>query len=179
MQRCGVIPYNFNNQELLNFIIEKIKHEFQLDIQIIDHTFNNKILYNRERNQYFSTGILEEVLTYYANDYEKLIVLTEYDLYVPVLTFLFGEAQLNGKAACISIHRLYQEFYGLPDNDNLLFERTIKEVFHELGHTYNLRHCKLWDCVMHSSSNVDEIDIKTAQFCRECKNIIKNNISNP
>jgi archaemetzincin len=95
-------------------------------------------------------------------------MITDFDLYVPVLTFVFGEAQLNGKAAIVSAHRLYPEFYGLPPNEDLFLARLIKEMNHELGHTYGLRHCLNFECVMHSSSNVDEIDIKGEALCKKC-----------
>ena len=36
------------------------------------------------------------------------------DLYIPILTFVFGEAQIGGASAIVSYHRLRQEFYGLP-----------------------------------------------------------------
>ena len=66
------------------------------------------------------------------------------DLYVPVLTFVFGEAQLEGNCAVVSTARLHEEFYGMPASDDLLGERLLKEAVHELGHTFGLRHCADW-----------------------------------
>ena len=64
-----------------------------------------------------------------------MLALTELDLYIPVLTYVFGEAQLAGDSALVSAHRLRQEFYGMPANRRLLDERLLKESLHELGHT--------------------------------------------
>ena len=74
------------------------------------------------------------------------------DLYIPVLTFVFGEAQLSDGGAVVSAHRLRQEFYGMPTDPELLHERLLKESLHELGHTYGLRHCPDYTCVMSSSN---------------------------
>jgi archaemetzincin len=119
--------------------------------------------------------LIEYSLSKY-NHYQKILTLTDFDLFVPVLTFVFGEAQLNGKAAIVSAHRLYPEFYGLPPNDEIFISRLIKEINHELGHTYGLRHCLDFECVMHASSNVDEIDIKSENFCPDCHTKIINSI---
>lgn len=90
------------------------------------------------------------------------------DLYIPVLTFVFGEAQLTNGGAVVSTHRLRQEFYGLPADSDLLHDRLLKESLHELGHTYGLRHCPDYTCVMSSSNGVERVDLKSADFCPLC-----------
>jgi archaemetzincin len=106
----------------------------------------------------------------------KILMLTELDIYVPVLTFLFGEAQLNGKISIVSVCRLHEEFYSGITNNELLFERTEKEVLHELGHNYGLIHCRDWDCVMHSSNSVEEVDIKGHTYCNNCRTLLGKNL---
>ena len=90
-------------------------------------------------------------------------------MYIPVLTFVFGEARLNGRCAVVSSYRLDNKFYGLPDNPALLQERLLKEAIHELGHTYGLLHCHNPECVMKSSTYVEEIDFKSSRFCDKCR----------
>ena len=90
------------------------------------------------------------------------------DLFIPVLTYVFGEAQLAGRAAVVSTHRLDCQLYGLPANRKLLLQRLRKEAIHELGHTYNLLHCHQHPCVMMSSTYVEGIDLKSDRFCDRC-----------
>jgi archaemetzincin len=99
----------------------------------------------------------------------KILGVTELDLFIPIFTFLFGEAQLNGIGALVSTHRLHNQFYGIPENKKLLRSRLLKEAIHELGHTFGLIHCFTLKCVMKSSTYVEEIDQKSINFCRVCE----------
>jgi archaemetzincin len=69
----------------------------------------------------------------------------------------------------VSLQRLDERFYGLPARQELLRERLVKEAVHELGHTFGLRHCDDWRCVMTSSHAVDRLDVKGIEFCRVCR----------
>lgn len=167
MDQAALLLINFNAPSLYGKIIDNLKRHFNLNPEIIIPNIDLTKYYSEERDQYYSTKLIEYALSNFSY-FKKILMITDFDLYVPVLTFVFGEAQLNGKAAIVSAHRLYPEFYGLPPNEDLFLSRLIKEINHELGHTYGLRHCLNFECVMHSSSNVDEIDIKTEDFCSKC-----------
>jgi len=105
----------------------------------------------------------------------RILGVTAWDLYVPVLTFVFGEAQLDGNCAVVSTARLGEEFYGLPPRADVLRDRLLKEAVHELGHTFGLRHCNDWRCVMSSSHGVERLDVKSADFCPACKKPVHSN----
>lgn len=125
------------------------------------------------RKQYHSTALLQKLLEQNGEGDSKLLGVTPYDLFVPVLTFVFGQAQLLNRAAVFSTFRLHNEFYGLPLARDLLAERSLKEALHELGHTFGLRHCTGMPCVMSSSTYVEEIDIKPADFCLHCRALMQ------
>ncbi len=121
-----------------------------------------------ERGQYHSTRILELLARGETGEEgSRTLGVVGEDLFVPILTFVFGEALLGGPAAVFSPVRLSPTFYGLPRNKDLLLERSLKEALHELGHTFGLYHCPR-DCVMRASANADEVDLKPARFCEAC-----------
>jgi archaemetzincin len=163
-----IAPVKFYSNLLLqNFVIELSKR-FSSGIHLIDLNINLDDFFSIDRRQYFSTQIIAEAIKLTDEFSGKIILLTDVDIFVPALTFVFGEAQLDGKHSVLSVCRLHEEFYSGISNENLLLERMIKEALHELGHNYGLRHCIDWDCVMHSSHGIEEVDIKGNTFCRKC-----------
>lgn len=163
-----IAPLKFYSALLLQNLVTELSKRFSSEIHVIDLKVNLDNFFSIEREQYYSTQIIAEAM-HLTDEYKgKIILLTDVDIFVPVLTFIFGEAQLNGKHAILSVCRLHEEFYSGISNKNLLLERTIKEVLHELGHCYGLRHCIDWDCVMHSSPGIEGVDIKGNAFCHKC-----------
>lgn len=124
--------------------------------------------YDSYRSQYHSTAVLARLAQDCHPDSRILLGVTGADLFVPVLTFVFGEAQYPGCAAVVSTYRLQEEFYGMPPDPGRLDERILKEALHELGHTQGLRHCDDWQCVMVSSHSVEKLDLKRSGFCPGC-----------
>ena len=119
------------------------------------------------RNQYHSTLILEKLELMAPPGTIKLVAITDVDLYIPILTYVYGEAQLGGTACIISTHRLADGIS--PINTPETFHcRLAKEAVHELGHTFKLRHCPDHSCIMHYSRTVTDVDRKTDQLCRYC-----------
>jgi len=132
------------------------------------------IAYNAERNQYHSTKILEMLEENAPTDCIKIIAVTNEDLFIPILTHVYGEAQLGGKACIISIARLIQ---GLEvEIVSTGCKRIVKEAIHELGHTFDLRHCKDEMCIMHYCRKIEDVDRKSSQFCRYCNIFLADNI---
>lgn len=168
-----IAPVKFHNLPLLQNLVVELSKRFSSNIHVIDLKLNIDNFFSFERKQYFSTQIIAEAIRLTNEFNGKIVMLTDVDIFVPALTFIFGEAQLNGKHSILSVCRLYEEFYSNGSNKNLLLERTIKEVLHELGHCYGLRHCLDWDCVMHSSPGIEEVDIKGISYCRNCVSSIE------
>ncbi|MCC6526393.1 MAG: hypothetical protein IT373_27345 [Polyangiaceae bacterium] len=97
-----------------------------------------------------------------------VLAVTSEDLYLPVFTYVIGEACLGGRAAVVSTHRLHEERYGMAPNVERLRARVVKEAIHEIGHCHGLVHCPSGACVMHSSSSVEDVDNKGHELCPEC-----------
>ncbi len=158
--------------ELLGGLAVRLAETFRMTCRVRPERIETDFAHHRERNQYYSTALLQAMHPL-VEGCARLLAVTSLDLYVPVLTFVFGEAELGGSRALVSLHRLRQEFYGLPANRELLHERLVKESVHELGHTFGLRHCDDWRCVMTSSHAVERLDVKGAQFCAACRRVVE------
>ena len=124
--------------------------------------------FDPRRRQYSSVAILRALVAHGAAADGKVLGISERDLFIPMLTFIFGQAQMDGQYAVVSAARLRQEFYGLPAAETLLEQRLIKEACHELGHTFALAHCANASCPMSLSTTIQNVDLKSTQYCDAC-----------
>ncbi len=168
MNLLHVVPIAFYDTTVLETLRSDIEHVLQRKTIISDFKIDEKKAFDVSRLQYHSSLLLTSLLSVAPNDNSKLIGVTSYDLFVPVLTFVFGQAQLGNRAALFSTFRLHNEFYGLPPSKEIFQQRALKESLHELGHTFNLKHCFNVSCVMNASTYVEDIDVKPSRYCEQC-----------
>ena len=154
--------------ELLSGLAAAIPRVFPAECEVLQTTLNPEPAFHGERLQYHSSELLRLMQQLIRPGCWRLLGITAVDLYIPILTFVFGEAQMGGPCAIASYHRLRQESYGLPPNRELLRERLLKEALHELGHTVALTHCDDYQCVMAAAHAVEGIDLKLNTLCPDC-----------
>lgn len=145
-----------------------IEQVFAMPAVVSRISLNIEAAYDGIRGQYSSSLLFGQLSAARLIADTKHVLLVDVDLFVPVLTFVYGEAQFGGDSAIVSAHRLRNEYYGLEPNDELCVDRLQKEMIHELGHTFGLYHCHQFECVMRASTYVEEIDLKRAQPCPDC-----------
>lgn len=125
------------------------------------------------RGQYSSVEVMRAFAAAAPAGNQKVVGITNQDLFIPVLTFVFGQAQLKGRLALVSLARLRQDFYSLPPDHSVLVARAVKEVAHELGHTLGLAHCPDRQCAMSVSTDVLQVDSKRAGYCATCAAMLR------
>src|SRR6185503_9786441 len=119
---------------LLEGLAAALARVFRTPCRIQPDLFDVSFAWDAGRGQYYSTAILQR-LERQSDPDARVLGVGLCDLYVPVLTFVFGEAQLEGNCATVSLARLRDEAYGMPAREDLLRDRLLKESVHELGHT--------------------------------------------
>ena len=169
MSLVHLVPICLPSQPpLLDYISAQIGRAFAATVTVHSHRFDPELAFDRSRGQYNSTELLAQLLEETAESEDGVLGIAGVDLFIPILTYVFGEAQLQGRAAVVSTYRLDPTRYGLAANQRLLLDRLAKEAIHELGHNRGLVHCNQATCVMRSSTYVEDIDLKSAQFCSAC-----------
>jgi archaemetzincin len=161
--------------ELLDPISHEIGRIFGYPTDIVPILDDVEFALNADRNQYHSTPILESLAIEAPPHAFKILAITDLDLFIPILTHVYGEAQLGGKASIISTFRLRDGLSPL-NLEKTFLTRVIKEAIHELGHTFKLQHCKDHACIMHYCRNERDVDRKSDQLCRYCKILLQDEI---
>ncbi len=168
MKVLHVLPMGQVDPWLLDWLCKELGELFRIRCELVSPGEDIQFAYHPERDQFHSSETLEHIQRFVRPNTWRLLAVTAEDLYIPILTFVFGEAQMGGPCSVVSYHRLRQEFYGLPPDYELLSKRLLTEAVHELGHTMDLTHCHDYRCVMASSHAVEWIDIKDNGFCPNC-----------
>ncbi len=158
---------------ILEGLQESIGKTLEKEVSMGQPLVSPEFAYDGRRKQYFSSAILLKLREVERETGDRVLGVVDFDLYVPSLNFVFGEADLENRVAIISLCRLKQEFYGLPEDRDRLRERVLKEGVHELGHIYGLGHCSNPLCVMHFSNSLLDTDIKKASLCPQCEKRFK------
>ena len=130
--------------------------------------------YNPSRRQYDANKLIQSLSELATDDTVKVMGILRVDLYVPILTYIFGQAELGGSTGVSSLYRLRNELYGLEIDNMLLVERFRKVVIHETGHLFGLIHCHTPGCLMRSSTYVEDLDQKELRFCHSCSEKLSN-----
>ena len=178
MALIRIIPVHASLTDFLPAVAIEIAKQLDIPTRIENAEFDPSFSYNPARSQYHSSQLLLALKQMVKNSDEKILAVTDLDLFIPILTFVFGEAQLSGSASVVSTFRLRPEFYGLRQDNILVIERLQKEAIHELGHTFGLLHCPNFQCVLNASTYVEEIDLKAKSLCRNCREILRKTLSN-
>ena len=167
MKLIRIVAIGHPDAGLLDAAAVALTREFGAPCRVAPSAIDPGFALHPERNQYHSTMLLE-ALAKLGGD-ELTVGIAGVDLYIPILTFVFGEAKMNAGRALVSYHRLLQEFYGMPRDNALAAARMAKEAVHEAGHALGLTHCDDYQCVMAASHAVEWLDLKGTAFCADCR----------
>jgi len=174
-----LLIYHGNFDEgFLEEIAKEVAHEFHCAVNIETSHIDLNTFYDAERRQYDANSLVKMIDSMFPFQYLKKIGLFRVDLFIPILTYIFGQAILKGNTGVASLYRLRNEQYGMEKDEALLLERFKKVIIHELGHTFGLIHCHVPDCVMRSTTYVEEIDQKKQQFCKKCREELEQAMNN-
>lgn len=179
MKYLQLLPIGMIDGRLLEELGPALARRFRMPCELLPDALDPEFAFHAERQQYHSSEILARMQSFVEPDTWRLLGVTNSDLYIPILTFVFGEAQMGGPCAVVSSHRLLQEFYGLQGDRGLLRERLLKEAVHEIGHTLHLTHCDDYRCVMAASHAVEWIDLKDSSLCPQCMTRVVNAAVSP
>lgn len=175
MRGIELVPLGRVDMRAVDFLSLVLPDTFRVPCSVRKLAIDIEPAFDPKRRQYHSTKLIVRLLDFARRDY-KMLGVTDVDLHIPILTFVFGEAQLGRYCAVVSTSRLHQGFYGFEEDEVLFLERLEKEAIHELGHTLGLIHCQDYACVMHYANAIEDIDLKANTFCHACISTVQQNL---
>ncbi|MBI5869080.1 MAG: archaemetzincin family Zn-dependent metalloprotease [candidate division Zixibacteria bacterium] len=164
-----VIPLGDLDFYQVNKLAANLSVVFSAGVDILQGVDLPEEAENEQRSQYYSTVILTKLELMRQGESERLLGITEEDLYIPTVPFVYGEADPAAGCAVISFYRMRQEFYGESEDDQQIFSRALKEAITQVGRLYQLGHCSNPRCVMYHSKSMVDIDTKADKFCDNCR----------
>lgn len=157
-----IICFDNFSERFISFMKQKVESNFKEECIFEIRKNGLNFAYDKIRKQYFADPVLL-YLKLSNIEGEKIIGVTDKDIFTFGFNFIFGKAELNGKFGIVSTFRL------ASSREKKFFERVAKEINHELGHTFGLVHCENNKCVMNFSNTVEDTDIKNYFFCSICR----------
>ena len=170
MKLLQLLPIGDFDGRLLVELAPAMANLFRVPTEVLKVRLDPEFAYHPERQQYHSSEILQAMQRYVGPDSWRVLGVTGVDLYIPILTFVFGEAQMGGPCGLVSAHRLAAGIlWTTAQTREIAQQRLLKESVHELGHTLDLTHCDDYQCAMAPSHAVEWIDLKDSALCEACQ----------
>jgi archaemetzincin len=156
-----VVPLGPIDALMLSIVAAHIQSLMGLPTDIVAERPKPDYAFLETRGQYDATKIIAQLFKETEGAYFKLGFIAS-DLCIPILTYVYGESQLGGRVAVVSIDRL-------RDRDRqVTYERAAKISLHEVGHLLGLEHCLSAGCLMRFSKQVDQLDELPLHVCPAC-----------
>ena len=169
-RRVGVVPLGSVPTMAVEVIGAHISGYMKLEPRVLPDLDAPEYAFDPRRNQYDAAAVIRRL----ESEAEaiggcwKLLAVVDADLFVPIFTYVFGEARQGGTCAVVSLFRLRKHTDGSTPPPSVILERAAKVALHELGHLMNVFHCDDPHCLMHFTGGVADLDVTPLFFCRYC-----------
>jgi len=165
----AVIPLGRVQEDVLRVVSDSMQGVLRLPVDILEQAELPEKAFIATRNQYDAMALIKHLDVEYGDRGLKVLGVTAKDITNPILTYVFGEAYMDGRSAVMSYRRLSLGPTGEPVSREQLLERVVKVSIHEIGHTFNIPHCHEGRCVMKASNTLGELDEKLNYMCSYCE----------
>ncbi len=175
MGQISIVPINAIESSSLERLALCLEERFLFSCRVESPVAIARTSLNSVRKQMFLNTLVSRITATSSPEGAIRLAITDFDLYKTSHQFIFGEGNEEQRIAVVSLHRLRSDFYGERADANLLFQRTLKEAVHDLGHTLGLKHCFNARCAMYFSNSIYDTDNKLSHFCENCEKRVRAN----
>jgi len=160
-------------QAVLRVIAANIQAVLEIPVDVLPEMAIPEEAFQRHRDQYDAGLILKYLAGFSFPHHARVLAVTDVDLCTPILTFVFGEAELGISLAIISDFRLKHMEAGIVAAEGVYYERLAKVALHEIAHTFSLYHCETPKCLMQYSRGLRHLDELDIFLCERCSFMLR------
>jgi archaemetzincin len=164
-----IVPLGDVDYFQINKLSTTLSSRFGHSVDILQGIKIPNEAYDLIKGQYFSTMMLQKLELLKATDKERILGVIEDDIYNARHHVLVSDVDAIGGTALVSLFHLKQQFYGLPDDEKLIYQRLVKEATRVVGALFSIPYCRNPKCVMYNSDEMFDIDEKSEKFCDICR----------
>ncbi len=154
---------------MINRLATNIGPIFGRSVDILKGMKMPEEAYNVVRNQYYANILMNKLERVKASTKEMVLGACEEDLYLPDEPYVIGHSDAVSGTSLVSLFRIRQEFYGLPEDESKVYTRLFKQSIHQLAHLFEMTSCRNPRCINYYSQSMIDIDRKSEKFCDICK----------
>ncbi|MCK8601165.1 hypothetical protein [Desulfoferrobacter suflitae] len=176
--RLGIVEMGRLGEIALRVVAANLQAVLGIEVDFLGPHEVPENAYQAHRQQFDAGLILKHLSGCAFPKYPRILALTNLDLCIPILTYVFGEAEMGGRAAVVSGFRLRHNEDGTAVSIDRYYERLAKVALHEVAHTLSLYHCEESLCLMHFSSKVGQLDKLHILFCERCAFMLQTSLRN-
>ncbi len=165
----AVLPFGSAAEDVIRIVADSIQGILKLPVDLLAPIPLPEGAFLPARQQYNAMALIKYIAAEHAGGHMKVLGITSRDIANPILTYVFGEAYMNGTASIMSYARLGTGAGPESVSREMLLDRAVKVGIHEIGHTFNIPHCHHDRCVMRGSHNIMELDGKLNYLCAYCE----------
>lgn len=157
-----IIPFDLLDPMIAPVVAANLQTITGRYVRVLSPRTRPEFAFMATRQQFDATKIIANLAAEKGGAPFKLGII-RHDLSVPILTYVYGESQIGGRAAVISSHRLFDR------RPEVIYERMAKIGIHEIGHLFGLNHCWELDCLMRFSKQIEQLDQLPMDLCNACR----------
>jgi archaemetzincin len=99
MKRLQILSVGELDGVVVEGLAVELANHFGLPCEVLAASIDPQFAFHGERRQYHSRQILRQMAKFLGPQTWRLLAVSGNDLYIPILTFVLGEAQMGGPCA--------------------------------------------------------------------------------
>ncbi len=176
MFHLGLVEMGRIGEFAVRVIAAHVQTLIGIPVDILDPVEIPEGAFQHHRQQYDAGLVIKHLNELMDLNRSRILGIVTADLCNPILTYVYGEAEIGGRVAVVSTYRLSQNEDGSPTAKDRYYERLAKVALHEVAHTFSLYHCDDPKCLMHFSPKVAHLDHIVLAFCDRCEFTLRQNV---